>query len=133
MGEEGGTGGVIYPFEDVESKEVHGIYFPVDKVPSIGRHIKRKGRKLRRLAAMPDLRVPADRHFVDSTLPYNYTYHKQLGGKFDKEGRCLFDSPAQMRNLETLANDHGENIRYTGSGVHPVVRNVDQMKRAGRR
>lgn len=123
---------MIYPFQDTETGEVHGLWYSVDDVPGIGKYVRRKGRKLRRLAAVPEMRVPADRHFVDQTLPYNYKYHKETGGKFDKEGRCLFDSPAQMRNLEKLANDHGENIRYTGAGVHPLV-DVEQMKRAARK
>lgn len=112
---------MIYEFEDQESGEVVGINFPMLEAPGIGDVIERKGRRLRRLAAVPSMRVPADRHFVDHTLPYNYRYHEATGGKFDKEGRCLFDSPAQMRNLEAMANDHGEGIGYTGSGVHPLV------------
>lgn len=94
---------------------------------------KKKAKKEKRAKSDPMVRVPEDRHFVDQTLPYNYEYHKKTGGKFDEMGRCVFDSPKQMRELRAMANDSGEGIRYTGSGIDPMVpeTSLETAKRHG--
>lgn len=121
---------MTYDFEDVQTGEVIGLEYSVADVPEVGARIKHKGREYVRVASIPQIRCPADRNFVNRTdLPYNYKYHEDLGGKFDELGRCVFTSGKQVRELVAYANDHGERIAYTGSGVNPIV-DVDLAKRA---
>ena len=121
---------MIYVFEDTDTAEVVEVEMHNSEVCGFGDVIEHEGRSLRRLVTMPEVRCPADRHFVDHTLPYNYPPHLAEGGKVNDKGQCLFDSPRQMRNLEARANDQGENIRYTGGGVHPLVKQKGGKRRA---
>lgn len=116
---------MIYVFLDLDSGEVVDVEMHHTEVCEIAAVIEHEGRRLKRLVTMPEVRCPAPRKFVDHTLPYNYKYHEATGGTFDDKGRCQFESTRQMRNLESMANDHGEGIEYTGGGVKPLVKQKD--------
>jgi hypothetical protein len=120
---------VIYGFRDVNTGELLDLEMSYTEVPGIGDTMEWEGRTLKRLPHFPEVRCPAPRHFVDHTLPYNYKYHKATGGQVDEKGRCKFESPRQMRELEAMANEHGEGISYTGGGVKPLVKQKDAGKK----
>lgn len=123
---------MIYEFLDLDTNEVVDVEMHHTEVCGFGEKIEWEGRRLKRLVTFPEVRCPAPRQFVDCTLPYNYKYHLDEGGKVNEKGQCLFDSPRQMQNLEARANDHGENIGYTGGGVHPLVKQKDKLRRTRR-
>ena len=100
--------------EDGAEYEWEGTLDEVELLPPIdGKYHPFMGKSMMR----PFSRVQSplgvkERHFISRSLPFNYKYHAEMGGDFDKEGRCRFDSWEQVSKTVKHANEHGENVIY---------------------
>lgn len=93
---------MIYVFQDQDDGSIHELYFPTSKAPKIGSARTVKGRRLVRLASMPQALVRPDAKFVSHSLPRNWPHAK------DHEpgtGKPRFNSIHEVRESVSRSKD----------------------------
>ncbi len=103
---------MLYAFEDVKTRERVVLEFDHQNVPVLFARIKRKGRTLERVAALPEISVQRDLTngaggaLHSSSLPLNWPYAKQ----HDKQGHPVFETHREAHEAVARAKDDGEHI-----------------------
>lgn len=94
----------LYVMQDVKSKHVEDVFFSMDDAPEIGSVTKVAGRRMRRLATLPQVAAKRDIHFAALSLPRAQMTKKgwvspsdqpnlyAAQQKFDRKGNPCFDS-----------------------------------------
>jgi hypothetical protein len=95
-----------YTFSSVKTGERVEFDLPMKEAPPVGTVVKRNGKDYVRVVDRVQTRTPATRSFVSHSLPRNYKHHADAGGKFNEQGKPVFDSMRQVR--ETSARSQGE-------------------------
>ena len=73
-------------------------------------------------AAGVEIRVIPNAEFVSTSLPRNYTLHKERGGRCvdapgtPEHGSVIIESRRQLHDLVRAGNDRGEAMIYGGPG-----------------
>ena len=95
--------------DDGETREE---FYSVDDAPSIGDAVTIDGKKYRRAPVVPQGLVRESIGFKSYSLPPNYKYHADRGGKFDTDGQPIFTSRKELGETLAAANDHEEELFY---------------------
>jgi hypothetical protein len=100
-----------YVFEGLDGQFVERFY-KMSEAPKLGECVTIDGQPFTRVPTLPRARVVADRHVASRSLPKYYKHHREAGGKFDDQGRCLFDSMRQIDETMAVAKDNDEGVTY---------------------
>ena len=93
---------------------VEELFLDNELMPAVGDVVEVDGIRCRRVLNSFRPGVKPTRHFRSRQLPKNYAPHAAAGGKFDVEGRCLFDSMKQVRETEAAIADSADSAYIHG-------------------